>query len=233
MFFDKSKLRLVFSHSVRRDNKLFADIYGCYDIKKLFRMALEFDYTCSILLTGSPASAKTLFLQSLMSLNDSYFIDCSNATKSGIVDYVFEHKPKYLLLDEVDKLSRIDQTFLLNLIETGIVSETKYSKTRKIELKTSVFATSNNTEKIIVPLQSRFFMVNMHAYKYDQFYQITLQLLTSNQYNVDEEIAEATAEVVWDTSRNLRDCLKIASMSKSVEDVNWLVDVFLKEEANP
>jgi hypothetical protein len=102
-----------------------------------------------------------------------------------------------------------------------------------MELKTSVFATSNNTEKIIVPLQSRFFMVNMHAYKYDQFYQITLQLLTSNQYNVDEEIAEATAEVVWDTSRNLRDCLKIASMSKSVEDVNWLVDVFLKEEANP
>jgi hypothetical protein len=50
---------------------------------------------CSILLTGSPVSAKTLFLQSLMKLKDSYFIDCSNATKSGIVDYVFEQKPKF------------------------------------------------------------------------------------------------------------------------------------------
>lgn len=33
-----------------------------------------------------PASAKTLFLQSLMILKDSHFIDCSNATKSGLVD---------------------------------------------------------------------------------------------------------------------------------------------------
>ena len=227
MFFDKSKLRIVFSHSVRREDRLFADIYGCDDIKKLFRMALESNHICSILLTGPPASAKTLFLQSLMKLKDSYFIDCSNATKSGIVDYVFEHKPKYLLLDELDKLSRKDQTFLLNLIETGIVSETKYNKTRKMELKTSVFATSNNTEKIIIPLLSRFFIVNVHAYTYEQFYEITLQLLTSNQYNVDEEIANATAEAVWNTSKNIRDSIKIARMAKSVEDVNWLVSAFL------
>jgi holliday junction DNA helicase RuvB len=142
-------------------------------------MALESNHTCSILLRGPPASAKTLFLQSLTKLMDSYFIDCGNATKSGIVDYVFEHKPKYLLLDELDKLSRKDQTFLLNLIETGIVSETKYNKTRKIVLETSVFATSNNIEKIIIPLQSRFFIVNMHAYTYEQFHQITIRLLTS------------------------------------------------------
>ena len=214
-------------HPVRREDKLFADIYGCDEIKKLFRMSLYSNHTCSILLTGPPASAKTLFLQSLMKLKDSHSIDCSNATKSGIVDYVFEHKPKYLLLDELDKLSRRDQSLLLNLIETGIVSETKYNKTRKMELKTSIFATSNNTEKIIIPLLSRFFIVNMHAYTYEQFYEITLQLLTSNQYNVDEEIAKATADAVWKTSRNIRDSIKIARMAKSVEDVNWLVSAFL------
>jgi holliday junction DNA helicase RuvB len=70
-------------------------------------------------------------------------------------------------LDELDKLSTKDQTFLLNLIETGIVSETKYSKTRKMELKTSVFATSNSVEKIIHPLQSRFFVVKMQAFTYE------------------------------------------------------------------
>jgi MoxR-like ATPase len=156
-----------------------------------------------------------------------YFIDCSNATKSGIVDYVFEQKPKYLLLDELDKLSRKDQTFLLNLMETGIVSETKYNKTRKMELKTSVFATSNNIEKIIIPLQSRFFIVNMQAYTYEQFYEITLQLLTSNQYNVNEEIAKAIAEAVWNTSRNIRETIRIARISKSLEDVKWFATVFL------
>jgi replication-associated recombination protein RarA len=225
--FNKNKISLLLSHFVRKEDNLFADIYGCDDIKKLLRMALESNHTCSILLTGPPTSAKTLFLQSLMKLRDSCFMDCSNATKSGIVDYVFNHKPKYILLDELDKLSRKDQTFLLNLIETGIVSETKYNKTRKMELKTSVFATSNNIEKIIIPLQSRFFIVNMQAYTYEQFYEITLQLLTSNQYNVDEEIAKAIAEAVWNTSRNIRESIRIARISKSVEDVKWLATVFL------
>ena len=73
-----------------------------------------------------------------MRLKDSYFIDCSNATKSGIIDYVFGNKPRYLLLDELDKLSKKDQTFLLNLMETGIVSETKYNKTRTIHVRASV-----------------------------------------------------------------------------------------------
>jgi replication-associated recombination protein RarA len=224
--FNKNKISLLLSHFVRKEDNLFADIYGCDDIKKLLRMALESNHICSILLTGPPTSAKTLFLQSLMKLRDSCFMDCSNATKSGIVDYVFNHKPKYLLLDELDKLSRKDQTFLLNLIETGIVSETKYNKTRKMELKTSVFATSNNIEKIIIPLQSRFFIVKTQAYTYEQFYEITLQLLTSNQYNVDEEIAKAIAEAVWNTSRNIRESIRIARISKSVEDIDWLVTTF-------
>ena len=227
MFLNRSKISMLFSPQVKREDKFFADIYGYDNIKKLFRMALESNHTCSILLTGPPASAKTLFLQSLMKLKDSYFIDCSNATKSGIVDYVFEQKPKYLLLDELDKLSRKDQTFLLNLMETGIVSETKYNKTRRMEIKTSVFATSNSVEKIIATLQSRFFIVKLEAYTYEQFYGITVRLLTSNQYNVDEEITKATADAVWNTSKNIRDSIKIARMAKSVGDVYWLVTTFL------
>ena len=229
MFFNRSKLSVLFSGSLKSEDKLFGNIYGCEDIKKLFRMALESNDTCSILLTGPPSSAKTLFLQCLMKLKDSHFIDCSSASKSGIVDYVFKNKPKYLLLDELDKLPRKDQTFLLNLMETGIVSETKYNKTRRMKIRTFVFATSNNVEKIIEPLQSRFFVVKLQAYTYEQFYEITTRLLTSNQYNVDEEIARATAEAVWSTSRNIRDSMKISRMAKSVEDVNWLVTTFLNE----
>jgi Holliday junction DNA helicase RuvB len=66
MFFNRNKLSILFSPSIKREDKLFARIYGCDNVKKLFRMALEPNHTCSILLTGPPASAKTLFLQSLM-----------------------------------------------------------------------------------------------------------------------------------------------------------------------
>src|SRR5919108_2878116 len=141
MFFNRSKISMLFCPQVKREDKFFAYIYGYDNIKKLFKMALESSHTCSILLTGPPASAKTLFLQSLMKLQSSYFIDCSNATKSGSIDCIFEQKPKHLLLDELDKLSRKDQTFLLNLMETGLVSETKHNKTRSTEMKTSVIAT--------------------------------------------------------------------------------------------
>jgi Holliday junction DNA helicase RuvB len=228
MFFNRSKISMLFSPQVKREDKFFADIYGYDNVKKLFRMALESSHTCSILLTGPPASAKTLFLQSLMKLKDSYFIDCSNATKSGVVDCIFEQKPKYLLLDELDKLSRKDQTFLLNLMETGIVSETKYNKTRTIHVRASVFATSNNIEKIIAPLQSRFFTVRLEPYTCEQFCWITVRLLTSNRYNVDEKIAKAIADAVWNTSRNIRDSVKIARVAKAVEDVDWLVTTFLR-----
>jgi hypothetical protein len=48
---------------------------------------------------------------------------------------------------------------------------------------------------------------------------------------VDEEIAQATAEAIWRTSRNVRDSIKIAKMSKSVEDVDWLITTFLKGDS--
>jgi Holliday junction DNA helicase RuvB len=221
--------------STNTNDKLFENIIGYDNVKRLFRMALQSTYTTSILLSGPPASAKTLFLQCLMKLHDSHFVDCSNATKSGLVDYIFGNKPKYLLLDELDKLSRKDQIFLLNLMETGIVSETKYKKTRTIEIKTSVFATSNSIEKIISPLQSRFFIVRLEPYTYEQFFDSTVRLLTSDEHNEDEEIAKATADEVWrntSTARNIRDCVRVAKMAKSVEDVNWLINAFLKNNDN-
>jgi Cdc6-like AAA superfamily ATPase len=106
-------------------------------------MALNSRDASTVLLTGPPACAKTLFLQCLMKLKGSHFID-----------FVFKNKPKYLLLDELDKLSRKDQAFLLNLMEIGIVSEIKYNRTRMMKINTTVFffATSNNVDNIIEPL---------------------------------------------------------------------------------
>jgi MoxR-like ATPase len=76
-----------------------------------------------------------------------------------MLEFIFKNKPKYLLIDEIDKMSTKDQTFLLNLMETGIVSETKDAKTRTEILNTWVIASSNNLHNIISPLKSRFFII--------------------------------------------------------------------------
>ena len=85
-------------------------------------------------------------------------------------------------------MSNKDQAMLLNLMETGIVSETKHNKTRTAHMKTSVFATSNNVRDIITPLQTRFFVVEFVPYTYEQFYQISVHLLTE-KHKVSTDIA--------------------------------------------
>jgi len=211
------------------DKTFFEDIIGYNDIKKLIRMSINAFEPVHILISGPPASSKTLFMKCLMKLQNSYFTDGGNSTKAGMLDYIFDNKPKYLLIDEIDKMSAKDQTFLLNLMETGIITETKYEKTRAAEIKTWVFATSNNISNIIPALKSRFFVIELEPYTYEQFHEITVQLLT-NQHKVKEEIARETADAVWNRikSADIRDSVRVARMAKSIEDVNFIVDSFLK-----
>jgi ATP-dependent Lon protease len=94
-------------------------------------------------------------------------------------------------------------------------------------MKTWVFATSNNTSNIIPPLKSRFFLIELEPYTYEQFYEITVRLLT-NQHKVKEEIAKATADAVWNRikSADIRDSVRVARMAKSIEDATLLWTVF-------
>jgi len=208
-------------------DSLFEDIVGYNHIKKLFRMALQSDSTVHVLLVGPPASAKTMFLMSLMQqLKSSYFADGSSSTTAGMIDYLLTNKPRYLLIDEIDKMARKDQAFLLNLMETGIVSETKYGKTRSAQIKTSAFATSNHPKNLSDPLLSRFFVVELEPYTYDQFFEITKQLLSC--HNKEGEIARVIADAVWNKSRDIRDCVRIGCIAKSVEDVKFILTSFLR-----
>jgi Holliday junction DNA helicase RuvB len=207
-------------------DNFFDYIIGYNDVKKFLRMSINTEEPVHILLIGPPASAKTMFIKSMMmKLNNSYFTDGGNTTKAGMLEYIFDNKPKYLLIDEIDKMSTKDQTFLLNLMETGIVSETKHAKTRTEVLKTWVIASSNNIHNIISPLKSRFFIIELEPYSYEQFCQITMSLLIK-QHKVKEEIAKATAHMVWNKmrSRNIRDCVRIGRMAKSIEDVDFIID---------
>jgi Holliday junction DNA helicase RuvB len=164
----------LFGPLTKTREDIFDDIIGHEDIKRLIGMALRSQEPNHILLSGPPGSAKTMFLLSLRQhLKDSYFVDGGNTTKAGIIDYMFRNRAPYLLIDEIDKMSPRDQTFLLNLMETGIVSETKYGKTRQTEIKTSVFATCNDPRKLSTPLRSRFFIVELEPYTYEQFCEIT------------------------------------------------------------
>jgi hypothetical protein len=42
-----------------------------------------------------------------------------------MIDYVFGNRPRYLLVDELDKMAPKDQAFLLNLMETAEFTHSK------------------------------------------------------------------------------------------------------------
>ncbi len=119
-------------------------------------------------------------------------------------------------------MARQNQTFLLNLMETGIISETKYRKIRETSLKTSVFGTCNDPTKISTPLLSRFFLVKLKPYAYEQFYEITARML-----EIPENMSRIVCDSVWKTSRDIRDCVRIDKLARSEEDVKFLVENFV------
>jgi hypothetical protein len=109
-------------------------------------------------------------------------------------------------------------------METGIVTETKYGKTRSAQMNTSVFATSNTIKNISESLQSRFFIAELEPYTYEQFHEIT-RLLFSH-HKSEDIIASVIANAVWNKSQDIRDCIKIGNLVKSTKDVEFIVDKF-------
>src|SRR5213596_2499329 len=127
------------------EEKFFSDVVGYSDIKKLLLKSVVSKEPVSIFLTGPPSSSKTVFLlEMLEGLDDTFFIDAVAASGPGMMEQLFNNSTKYLLIDEMDKMKKNDQAALLNVMETGILSETKLkSKTRQKRMKLWIFATRN------------------------------------------------------------------------------------------
>jgi len=207
---------------------LFDNIIGYDDIKKLFFLSFESQRPIHILLVGPPASAKTLFMLGCMKLERSYFTLGTHSTKSGMVDYLFEKRPRYLIIDEIEHMSIRDQTVLLSLMETGIIAETKHMKTRNTQVKTWVFATTNETNHMLTPLLSRFMVLHFKQYKFENFLDISIHML--GQEGIAKDIANEVATQVWHNmrSKDIRDCIKIAHLAKTKDDVIWIVETLLR-----
>ena len=210
--------------ALTKSEQLFDSIIGYNDIKRLFNLSFSSEKPVHILLVGPPASAKTLFMLSCMKLERSYFTLGSHSTKSGMMDYLFQKRPRYLVIDEIEHMPIKDQTALLSLMETGIIVETKYKKTRDTQLKTWIFATSNSTDQMLTPLLSRFMVLRFKQYKYEAFQEVAIHMLSRE--GISREIAIATAETVWSKmkSKDIRDCVKIGHLAKTKDDVDWIAE---------
>jgi Holliday junction DNA helicase RuvB len=224
----------LFSHNsksiFRNKNGLFDGIVGFEDVKYLFQMAIDAERQVHLLLCGPPASAKSLFMRSLTRIERSYYAIGSSSTKSGIFDYLFEQRPRYFIVDEIDKMNKKDQTSLLNLMESGILSELKHKQRRTTQLKTWVFASCNSTNRLITPLITRFRVIQFKPYTEEEFVEIVVNILDREE-GVDRNVALIIADGVFNKlkSSNIRECVRIARLVKNdPTQINRIVNTFAK-----
>lgn len=121
------------------------------------------------------------------------------------------------------------KTVLLNLMETNMLSSTKIKDSITLLMQgIKIFATCNDMEKIVKPLQSRFLTLLMKDYSYDEFLEIFANLLS--KYKHDELTARRIAYSIWNDlgSKDIRDVIKAGRIIKSAEDIPWYVST-LKE----
>jgi MoxR-like ATPase len=198
--------------------RIFDNIIGYEGIKRTFIRSLNSEQPVHILLVGPPGQAKTLFLKCILETfgeKNAFFIVGGNASKSGLIDVLFDMQPRYLLVDEIEHLKPEYQTTLLSLMETGILTQTMHSKVRQIHLKTSVFATSNGTKKLSEPLLSRFRVMHLNEYSFSQFYKISVKKLLAE--GLDNKSAHEIAISVWEQlpNPNIRNCVQIGRLVKN------------------
>lgn len=216
------------------EEKFFSEIVGYSDLKKLFMRSIISKESSHILLTGPSASCKTIFLLQMMKgLDNSYFTDGMGTSGVGMIDYLFEHpSTKFLLIDEIDKMKKSDQTALLNVMETGILSSTKVRKTRQQKMNLWVFATSNSLDNLSGPLKSRFLIFYLPEYNYEEFVDISIKLL-KERYKIEVQTASKIADKVWNelNCKDIRDVLKVGKLAKDEEtdsDIDWLIHTYKK-----
>jgi DNA replicative helicase MCM subunit Mcm2 (Cdc46/Mcm family) len=215
---------------------LFDSIIGFNDVKDLFDMAIKADKPVHLLLAGPPASAKSLFMSSLTKLERSYYAVGSSSTKSGIFDYLFEYRPRYFIIDEIEKMNKQDQTSLLNLMESGILSELKHNQRRTTQLKTWVFGSCNSTDKLLHPLLTRFRDIHFKPYTEEEFVNIAVEVLDREEA-VDRDIATTIADAVFNRlhSTNIRECVRIARLTRSdnnLATLDKIIETFAKYKSS-
>lgn len=201
---------------------LFDVIVGHDDLKRIFLSSLRAWKPVHILLVGPPATAKSVFLSELEHLPGSRYALGGTSSRAGIVDFILKHRPRYLLIDELDKMNMSDYSALLTLMETGQVTRLKKRMNDAIRVKVWVFAAVNRDSKLPTELKSRFFSYYVHEYGEQEFIKVARNVLVKREH-VTEEAAGSIADRVARHSRDVRDAIKIARLY-SGKDPNMSID---------
>lgn len=203
---------------------LFDIIVGYDELKNLFRLSLAAPRPVHILLYGPPATAKTLFLSELARLSGARYALGGTSSKAGIVDFLLEVRPRYLIMDELEKADAKDYSALLSLMETGFVTKLKSRASESQRILCWVFAGANNIIRLPQELMSRFMKYHVRPYSEQEFREVAFSVLTKREL-VDPEIANYICQKLSGRTQDVRDAIRLGRLAICKADVDKLLPV--------
>ncbi|MGC9105405.1 MAG: AAA family ATPase [Thermoprotei archaeon] len=212
-------------------DQLFDVIVGFDDVKELFRMSLR-SKLHHILLVGPPATAKTLFLMEVARLPGSVYVMGGESSKAGIAEVVLGLRPRYLLIDEIDKLGREDQSVLLGLMENGLLKVDKHGVHVQERLEVNVYAAANDVRRLRRELLSRFMVLRIPEYDDETLVGVMAAVIEKREGR-PRDYAERVARLLVSSGfKDVRDAVKVARVAQTVEEAERVVAIWKKYKAD-
>lgn len=209
--------------------ELFSGVVHRDEAKQMARRSIEKYGEIQVhhLFYGPPGGGKSEMLDEVQALpgGERVVLSGNQASAAGIRDVLIEKRPRFLVVEEIEKGSKSDREALMTLCGEGYVSRTKSGNPdQEIPLDTVVFAASNDLDAITpASLIDRFLTWEFDRYTLDEFKDVCVAVLP-DQADVSTTMAETVADAVYQhmDSTQIRDALKVAELAEDPDEVNWI-----------
>lgn len=198
-------------------SEMFSDIIGYDDLKELLTEALQIEKPLHVLLWGPPSLAKTLFLWDIERAGGeaAMWLIGSATSRAGLWDVVADKKPRWLLVDELDKMTMVDMAALLSLMEKGRLVRAKVGRKLDEKLNIWVVASANRIGRLPDELLSRFAVYQLAEYSATEFRNVVANVLTIHEDTDSYTAAEIALRLVGKT-HDVRDAVRVARLAKRI-----------------
>lgn len=202
---------------------LFDIIVNQESTKNILKMAIQAGDPVHCLLVGRPATAKSLFLSELARIPGSRLALGGTSSRAGIVDFLIDARPRFLIIDEIDKADGRDMDVILSLMENGLVTRLKKNMREQVKLRTWVFAGANSERFVSQPLLSRFVVRRMADYTQKDFEEISHAILVKRE-RVDPMWADKIVAAITSKTTDPRDSVKVARLLQDISQLDEIVN---------
>lgn len=199
-------------------------------IRRIMR-ALQADAPVHLLLCGVPGTAKSLIADTIATLPGTSRVVGSGASRSGLADLLYNHRPRRLIFDELDKAHAQDYSILLELMERGTVTMTKVGKTYSIPINCMVVATANWWDRIPKEHMDRFELITFREYTDMEFTATAIAVLQTH-HNIEHSFAQKIASACLNelNSKSIRQVIRMARMCKDEKELDEYLEDLKEDE---